>query len=122
MARILKPGVFCPVLTFFQPDTEDLGMYDPLSRVTPVDRTCLDLEAFQRHLLHVTKAGVGPVIAGSNGEAIHLSHEERVTLIHTARRTLDAAGLTDVSIIAGTGAHKIIKVLRQVHHTSLSYT
>ena len=67
--------------------------------------TCIypDLESFKKHLLYVVQAGVGPVIAGSNGEAIHLSHEERTTLIHTARQTLDSAGLTDVPIIAGTG-------------------
>ncbi|KIP12231.1 hypothetical protein PHLGIDRAFT_327433 [Phlebiopsis gigantea 11061_1 CR5-6] len=86
MSRILKSGVFCPILTFFQADTEDL-----------------DLDSFKKHVLHVTQAGIGPVIVGSNGEAIHLSHEERTTLIQTARQTLDSAGFTDVPIIAGTG-------------------
>jgi dihydrodipicolinate synthase/N-acetylneuraminate lyase len=38
------------------------------------------------------------------GEAIHLSHAERVTLILTARETLDRAGLTHMPLIAGTGA------------------
>lgn len=62
-----------------------------------------DLQSFRAHLLHVAKAGVGPVIAGSNGEAIHLSHEERVALIQTARHALDSEGLDKVPIIAGTG-------------------
>ena len=46
---------------------------------------------------------MGPLLARSNGEAIHLSHEERTTLIKTARRALDSAGLEQVPIIVGTG-------------------
>lgn len=38
------------------------------------------------------------------GEAIHLSHEERVILIKTARKALDHVGLLTVPIIAGIGA------------------
>ena len=38
------------------------------------------------------------------GEAHHLSHPERTTLIHSARRALDEAGFNDVPIIAGAGA------------------
>jgi len=38
------------------------------------------------------------------GEAIHLSHAERATLIRTARETLDVAGLAHMPLIAGTGA------------------
>lgn len=37
------------------------------------------------------------------GEAHHLSSAERSTLIRAAREALDAAGLNDVPIIAGTG-------------------
>lgn len=38
------------------------------------------------------------------GEAHHLSHSERTTLIHAARLALDEAGFKDMPIIAGTGA------------------
>lgn len=38
------------------------------------------------------------------GEAIHLSHAERVTLIKAARKALDNAGHRDIPVIAGTGA------------------
>jgi 4-hydroxy-2-oxoglutarate aldolase len=38
------------------------------------------------------------------GEAVHLSHEERASLIKTARKALDTAGLGDVPILAGIGA------------------
>jgi len=38
------------------------------------------------------------------GEAIHLSHVERVQLIQEARKALDEAGFMNVPLIAGTGA------------------
>ena len=38
------------------------------------------------------------------GEAHHLSHGERTTLIKEARHALDQAGFTTMPIIAGTGA------------------
>jgi len=37
------------------------------------------------------------------GEALHLTHSERVTLIKATRAALDEAGLTQIPIIAGTG-------------------
>jgi 4-hydroxy-2-oxoglutarate aldolase len=64
----------------------------------------LDIPSFERHLLRVAKAGVSPLIAGTMGEAIHLSHSERVKLIQVARKVLNNASLTHVPIIAGTGA------------------
>lgn len=85
--RPLKAGIFAPIPTFFSPDTEDL-----------------DIPSFEAHLVRIAQAGVGPVIAGSMGEAIHLSRAERVALIQTARKTLDNAGLHNTPVIAGTGA------------------
>ncbi|ESK94538.1 dihydrodipicolinate synthetase [Moniliophthora roreri MCA 2997] len=86
VSRVLKAGIYAPIPTFFL-ENEDL-----------------DLESFQKHVLRVTSAGVGPLIAGSMGEALHLSHSERVALIQAARRTLDANGFLDVPLIVGTGA------------------
>ncbi|KAJ6502470.1 hypothetical protein C8R45DRAFT_818662 [Mycena sanguinolenta] len=87
VSRPLKPGVFAPIPTFFLPDSEDL-----------------DLPSFESHVVRIASAGVGPLIAGSMGEAIHLSHAERLVLIRAARKALDAAGLTTVPLIVGTGA------------------
>lgn len=52
----------------------------------------------------MASAGVGPLLAGSMGEAHHLSHSERLTLIKSARRALDGASLSEVPLIVGTGA------------------
>jgi L-threo-3-deoxy-hexylosonate aldolase len=87
VTRHLKPGVYAPIPTFFLPDTEDL-----------------DIPSFEAHVARVASAGVWPLIAGSMGEAIHLSHAERVQLIHAARKALNSAGLVHVPIIAGAGA------------------
>lgn len=86
-SRPLKPGIYAPIPSFFLPDNEDL-----------------DVSSFEAHVVRTAQAGVGPVITGSMGEAIHLSHAERVKLIHAARNALDNAGLIHVPIIAGTGA------------------
>ena len=64
----------------------------------------LDIPSFEAHLFRVASAGITPLVAGSTGEAIHLSHSERVELIQAARKALDKATLTHVPIIAGTGA------------------
>lgn len=85
--RPLKSGIFAPIPSFFLPESEDL-----------------DIPSFENHVVRVATAGVGPVLAGSMGEAIHLSHEERVILIKTARKALDHVGLLSVPIIAGIGA------------------
>lgn len=63
-----------------------------------------DLDAFKKHVLRTALAGVRPLLSGSMSEAIHLSHAERSTLIKTARKTLDNAGLDKVPIISGIGA------------------
>lgn len=63
-----------------------------------------DLPSFEKHVLHIAQAGVGPLLAGTNGEAIHLLHDERITLIKAARRALDGNGFADVPLIVGTGA------------------
>ncbi|KAJ7685263.1 dihydrodipicolinate synthetase [Mycena polygramma] len=85
--RPLTPGVFAPIPTFFLPDSEDL-----------------DLPSFEAHVVRIASAGVGLLLAGSMGEAIHLSHAERIVLIRAARNALDAAGFTTVPLIVGTGA------------------
>ncbi|OJT08184.1 L-threo-3-deoxy-hexylosonate aldolase [Trametes pubescens] len=85
--RPLQPGIYAPIPTFFAPETEDI-----------------DLQSFSAHVVRLAKAGVKPLLSGSMGEAHHLSHAERATLIKTARQALDEAGFTSVPIIAGTGA------------------
>ena len=89
------------------------------ARVAPVD-----IQTFEKQLLLVAKAGVYPLVAGSNGEASHLTHEERVVLIKTARRTLDDAGLETMPIIAGTGTgstRETLELTKEAAETGADY-
>ncbi|KAJ3551559.1 hypothetical protein NM688_g4630 [Phlebia brevispora] len=64
----------------------------------------LDEPAIRSHVLRLAQGGVtGILVQGSNGEAQHLSHEERKHAIRLTRQTLDENGFKDVLVIAGTG-------------------
>ncbi|CRG85885.1 hypothetical protein PISL3812_02888 [Talaromyces islandicus] len=87
----LRPGVYCPTVTFFHPDTEDL-----------------DIPSIRKHAVRLAKAGlVGLVTMGSNGEAVHLTREERKTVTRESRAALDEAGYRNVPIIAGASENSI---------------
>ncbi|KAH9893053.1 putative dihydrodipicolinate synthase [Xylariomycetidae sp. FL2044] len=85
MARILKPGLYGPLPTFFKDDQE------------------IDFDSYKKHMLNLATKGIVPVCAGSLGEAVHLSYDERVKLIKFIRATLDEAGLREMPIVAGVG-------------------
>ncbi|KAH9003104.1 aldolase [Lactarius hatsudake] len=87
MSKPPPPGIYVPAVLFFKEDDE------------------LDEEAIKAHVLRLAKGHVtGILVQGSNGEAQHLSHEERKRAIHLTRTTLDAHGFQHVLVIAGTGA------------------
>lgn len=87
----LRPGVYCPTVTFFHADTEEL-----------------DIPAIRKHAVRLAKAGlVGLVTMGSNGEAVHLTREERKTVTRESRSALDEAGYKNVTIIAGASEQSV---------------
>lgn len=58
------------------------------------------------------------------GEALHLSHAERITLIQAARNALDAAGFLRVPLIVGTGAgstRETIELTKEAAHAGADY-
>ncbi len=78
----LRSGIYPPLPTFF--DQEDK----------------LDLVTLRRHIQRLAETGVaGYVVIGTNGEAVHLSNEERAQVIETAR----AAAGEHALILAGCG-------------------
>lgn len=84
----IVPGIYVPIVIFFDPDTEDL-----------------DLNAVLSHTVRLAQSGVtGIAVQGSNGEAIHLTHDERNAITATTRKALDAAGFTSMPLIVGCGA------------------
>ncbi|KAJ7274487.1 hypothetical protein B0H12DRAFT_1088940 [Mycena haematopus] len=87
MALPPPPGYYVPAVLFFDANEE------------------FDVPAIQSHVLRLAQGGVtGILVQGSNGEAQHLSHDERKEAIQLTRRTLDENGFKHVLVIAGTGA------------------
>ncbi|KAL4935245.1 hypothetical protein BDV06DRAFT_229007 [Aspergillus oleicola] len=84
--RPLPTGIYTPLPCFFK-DNEDL-----------------DIEAYKKHVKFIAGAGTVPVISGTMGEAVHLSHKERNELVTATRSALDEIKLYDVPVVAGAGA------------------
>ncbi len=82
MSEIILRGIYPPLPTFFDAHEE------------------LDLATLQRHIRNLKGSGIaGYVVMGTNGEAVHLTSDERARVIEAAR---DAAG-GDARILAGCG-------------------
>jgi L-threo-3-deoxy-hexylosonate aldolase len=78
-------------MTFFDPDTEEL-----------------DLPTIRRHAVRLAQAGLkGLVTMGSNGEAVHLSREEKITVTQETRAALDEAGFAHIPIMVGASDQSI---------------
>lgn len=84
----LIPGFYVPTVAFFTAETEEV-----------------DVETTRKHAIRLAEAGVvGLVTHGSNGEAVHLSHEERALITKTTREALDSINRQDMPLIVGCGA------------------
>ena len=106
--RTLRPGVYVPTVAIFDPETEDL-----------------DTAAIAKHAVRLAKAGLaGITVHGSNGEAAHLTHEERNTVTSTTRQALDEAGFKDMPIMVGCTAQstrETIQLCRQAKASGGDY-
>ncbi|KAH7312474.1 hypothetical protein B0I35DRAFT_356932 [Stachybotrys elegans] len=83
----------------------DNGVYVPtVACFTAEDE--IDAAATEKHLVRLINAGVtGVVVHGSNGEAVHLSRDERIAIIRIARDTiLQELSGNKFPLIAGCGA------------------
>ncbi|KAG2756705.1 aldolase [Suillus brevipes Sb2] len=86
-AAVPPSGIYVPAVLFFKANED------------------FDVPAIKSHVLRLAQGGVtGIVVQGSNGEAQHLSHDERKEAISLTRKTLDENGFQNVVIIAGCGA------------------
>ncbi|KAI9680126.1 MAG: hypothetical protein M1817_005143 [Caeruleum heppii] len=108
MHRPLVPGVYVPTVAFFDKDSEDL-----------------DLDTVASHAVRLAEAGVaGITTQGSNGEAVHLSHNERMAVTRATRHALDEAGFNALPLIVGCGAQstrEAIELCREAHYTGGDY-
>lgn len=81
-SQMLRDGIYPPLPTFFDQQDE------------------LDLGTLRRHIQLLAETGIaGYVIMGTNGEAVHLTKEERAQVVETAR----AAAGEHALILAGCG-------------------
>ena len=87
----LPHGIYAPTMTFFDRETEDL-----------------DIESIKRHSIRLARAGLaGLITMGSNGEAVHLTREERTAVTRATREALDEAGFSHVPVICGASEQSI---------------
>ena len=81
-SSILLDGIYPPLPTFFDEQEE------------------LDIVTLRRHIQRLAETGIaGYVVMGTNGEAVHLSSEERAQIIETVR---DVGG-ENTPLLAGCG-------------------
>lgn len=99
MAQKVLGGIYPPLPTFFDEQEE------------------LDLTTLQRHMRRIADSGIaGYVLMGSNGEAVHLSSDERRRVIETARQT---AG-EEAQILAGCGEQSTIATIANCRQAAQS--
>lgn len=96
-----KPGVYVATLTFFD------------------EREDLDLTTLRSHISRLANSGVSGIVAlGSNGEAAHLSTEERQLVTKTVRDTLDQEGYGRLPVIVGASAASTRECIRRCHEAA----
>lgn len=99
MASTTKPpfGVYTPLVTFFNDDES------------------IDIQSTKAHIQRMAEGGVtGLVLQGSNGEAPHITHDERRMIVQTARTYLDQLGFSSVKLIVGCGAPSVRETLSYI--------
>lgn len=91
----LVPGAYAATLTFFNDDES------------------IDVESLRTHITRLAKAGLsGIVVLGSNGEAAHLSDDEKFLVTSTVRQVLDDKGFEHMPVIAGASAQSAQECIR----------
>jgi len=90
-------GIYPPLPTFFDADDE------------------LDLDTLQQHIRRLEGSGIaGYVVMGTNGEAVHLSSNERVQVIEAAREVASR----DAQILAGCGEQSTRATIANCHRAA----
>ncbi|HVB25992.1 MAG TPA: dihydrodipicolinate synthase family protein [Ktedonobacteraceae bacterium] len=99
MAQTVLGGIYPPLPTFFDGQEE------------------LDLATLQRHIQRIEDSGIaGYVLMGSNGEAVHLSSDERQRVIETARQTAGESA----QILAGCGEQSTLATIANCQQAAQS--
>ncbi|OBT51796.1 hypothetical protein VE04_08107 [Pseudogymnoascus sp. 24MN13] len=90
--RQLPCGIYAPTMTFFDQETE-----------------YLDIPTIKANAKRLARSGlVGLVVMGSNGEAIHCTSDEKVSVTKATREALHEAGFAHMPIIFGATQDSVI--------------
>ncbi|CAK7211160.1 hypothetical protein SEUCBS140593_001075 [Sporothrix eucalyptigena] len=96
--KAFPAGIHVPSLTWFR-DT---------------DAQEIDWDVQRKHFAFLAESGLhGVVIAGTNGEAVTLSGEEKTQLVKEARAAATAAGASDLVITVGCGGQSTHQVIAE---------
>lgn len=83
---VVPGGIYPPIPTFFDEEEQ------------------LDLVALQQHIRRLAQSDIsGYVLMGSNGEAVHLTQDERARLLEMTREVVNSTG-RKFPLVAGCGA------------------
>jgi len=97
--NLLRHGIYSPVMTFFDPETEDI-----------------DIPTCRKHAVRLCQGGLqGLIVMGSNGEAVHMSLAEKVLLTKETRSALDEAGFAHIPVIVGASENSIRGTVELCH-------
>ncbi|CAM1504895.1 Fc.00g024860.m01.CDS01 [Cosmosporella sp. VM-42] len=99
----LSPGLYVPTVAFFRKDDS------------------VDVETTASHAIRLAKSGISGVVThGSNGEAVHLDHDERQLINRTTRAALDACGKNNLPVIVGCGAQSTRETIQLCREAAAS--
>ncbi|TDZ19819.1 putative 4-hydroxy-2-oxoglutarate aldolase [Colletotrichum orbiculare MAFF 240422] len=99
----LTPGLYVPTVAFFRPDDS------------------VDTETTASHAVRLAKSGVAGIVThGSNGEAVHLDHDERKLINQTTRAALTSAGFARLPLVVGCGAQSTRETVRLCREAAAS--
>lgn len=90
----LPEGIYVPTLAFFNEDES------------------VDIATTKKHAIRMAEAGVaGIVVHGSNGEAVHLSEEERFDIIKATNEAL-SNDYKNLPVLVGCSAESVVTSVR----------
>lgn len=98
--KAYPPGIHVPALTWFADDASQE----------------IDWDLQKKHLEFLISSGLdGIVIAGTNGEAVTLSAQEKSQLLRTTREIAVQVGRPDITITLGTSGSCTRNVIAETH-------
>ncbi|KAL0931274.1 4-hydroxy-2-oxoglutarate aldolase, mitochondrial 5 [Colletotrichum truncatum] len=96
--KSFPPGIHVPSLTWFGNDSNQE----------------IDWDVQTKHLDFLVRSGLhGIVLAGTNGEAVTLTNDEKAKLVKTTREVAVAAGRPDIAITMGCGGQSTRDVIAE---------